>query len=72
MLPAEIERRFRYHAPTESTRDVHNAVRDATLEYAKKLNEILSGDESREVSLMFTALEESAFWAHAHLARNRQ
>lgn len=69
MTTEEIERRFKYHAPDEHTRYLHDQVRELTLEYAKRIDELLPG-ESREKSLTITALEESSFWSHAHLARN--
>lgn len=71
MDPKEIERRFLYHAPTEETRAIHDRVRALTLEYAQAIVDLLPG-ESREKSLTVTALEESSFWAHAHIARNLQ
>ena len=69
MTPEEMARRFKYHAPSETTRDLHEDLREATLEFAAKMVALLPGD-SREKSLAFTAFEESQFWAHAHLARN--
>lgn len=70
MDPREIDRRFLYHAPTEGTRELHDKVRYLTLTYAHAMAELLDGQSSREISLVFTALEESSFWAHAHIARN--
>lgn len=67
----ELRRRFVYHAPTAETRGIHDAIRALTLDYARRLNALVGGP-SRESSLMFTALEEASFWAHAHVARNRQ
>lgn len=69
MDQAERDRRFKYHAPTEATRDLHDQVRTEVLSFAERLDLLLPG-ESREKSLFWTALEESQFWAHAHLARN--
>lgn len=66
---AEIRRRFLYHAPNAETRQVHDDIRALTLNYAQALVDLIPG-ESREKSLMITALEESSFWAHAHVARN--
>jgi len=71
MIQAEIDRRFVYHAPTEETRKIHDAIRAEEIRHANAMNDLMGG-ESREASLMFTALEESSFWAHAHIARNRQ
>lgn len=69
---AEIQRRFRYHAPTDETRGVHDAIRADMESFAHRLNALVDDDESREMSLAFTALEECSFWLHAHVARNRQ
>jgi hypothetical protein len=69
MDAAEIARRFRYHAPNDATRLLHEEVRHQVIKFAERLDELLPG-ESREKSLAFTALEESQFWAHAYLARN--
>ena len=65
----EINRRFKYHPPSDATRDLHQALREHAIAHAHFLDEMLPGD-SREKSLAFTAFEESQFWAHAHLARN--
>lgn len=69
MTPEEIERRFKYHAPSDATRDLHQTIRERVIEFARFLDDALPG-ESREKSLAFTELETSQFWAHAHLARN--
>jgi len=69
MTNEEIERRFKYHAPNDATRAIHDEVRDQTLAFAQWLDSNLPG-ESREKSLVFTAFEEAMFWAHAHIARN--
>jgi hypothetical protein len=64
---SELDRRFKYHAPNDITRDVHQLVRVKVLEFAEFLDEALP--DGREKSLAFTALEESQFWAHAAIAR---
>jgi hypothetical protein len=69
MTAEELERRFKYHPPNDETRAIHNEVRDLVMNFAAELDELLPG-ESREKSLFFTSLEESQFWAHAHIARN--
>jgi len=65
----ELKRRFTYHAPNEATRDLHDDLRQEVKAFARRLNFLL-GEPSREASLAFTALEETSFWAHAHIARN--
>ena len=65
----EINRRFKYHPPNAVTQDFHNTLRDLVKEFAVNVDLLLPG-ESREKALFFTSLEESQFWAHAHLARN--
>ena len=42
-----------------------------TLAFAETIDELVEGDESRELSLMWTHFETAMFWLHAHLARNR-
>ncbi len=69
MTPEELARRFKYHPPTDATREVHEVIRQRVIEFAAFLDETLPG-ESREKALAFTELEQSQFWAHAHLARN--
>lgn len=69
MSPAELARRFRYHAPGPRRQRIHNDLRDQFLGIANNLDKALPG-ESREKSLMLTAIEEASFWAHAHVARN--
>jgi hypothetical protein len=64
---AELDRRFKYHAPDDLTRDVHQLVRVKVLEFAELLDDALP--EGREKALAYTALEESQFWAHAAIAR---
>ena len=66
---AEVERRFKYHAPNAATRDIHEGIRDEAIGFAEQVLMELPG-ESREKSLAFTAFEEAMFWAHAHVARN--
>jgi hypothetical protein len=69
MDTAELARRFRYHAPGPRRQRIHNDLRDQFLGIAHNLNTALVG-ESREKSLVMTAIEEASFWAHAHVARN--
>lgn len=66
----EINRRYTYHPPTDPRiRDLHDACREFERDIAQHINN-LPGDDSRERSLAFTALEEMSFWIHAHVARN--
>jgi hypothetical protein len=60
----ELTRRFKYHAPNEATKAIHNQLRDEALQFAAGVIEELPG-ASREKSLAMTK-----FWAHAHVARN--
>lgn len=69
MTPEEIARRFVYHAPDDTTRDIHEDLRAEALSFASTVLNELPG-ESREKSLAMTAFEEAMFWAHAHVARN--
>lgn len=69
MTDKEIVRRFKYRAPDDTTREIHNEVRRNAIEFAVWLDTVLPG-ESREKSLAFTSFEEATFWAHAHIARN--
>jgi hypothetical protein len=64
----EIERRFSYHNPTDTTRGTHDIWRGIAHDLARHLNNQLP--DSREKSLAFTALEEMSFWVHACIARN--
>lgn len=70
MLAAEIDRRFKYHAPNEQTRELHDSVRDEFLSFAHLMNDLVP-DETREMSLFWTKLEEAQHHLHAHIARNR-
>ena len=69
MESSELKRRFSYHAPDDSTRELHDEWRKHERWYAEHLNDLPGGD-TREKSLAFTALEEAMFWTHAHIARN--
>lgn len=65
----ELERRYKYHAPDDQTRVLHDDVRDMEMNYAMNMDRVVPGD-SREKALMHTHLEQAAFYAHAHIARN--
>lgn len=65
----ELEHRFTYHPPTDpNIRVAHDTVRQWTKEYAALLNGLLP--TGREAALAFTALEETAMWCHAAIARS--
>lgn len=66
---AELERRYVYHPPNEETRGLHEEWRKHEMWYAEHINDLPGGD-TREKALAFTALEETTFWVHAHIARN--
>jgi hypothetical protein len=65
----ELTRRFTYHPPDNATRHLHEEWREHERWMANAINN-LRGGETREKSLALTALEEQAFWVHAHIARN--
>lgn len=65
----DIEHRFAFHqATTAEKKAEHGSVRDASLTFAKFLNETLP--EGREKALAITKLEEVMFWGNAAIARN--
>jgi hypothetical protein len=65
--PDDISRRFTHHVPpNEQVRAAHDAVRQAYKDFALSLSALPA---CRETALVFTALEESSFWAHAAVAR---
>ena len=73
MTNDEIHRRFSHHPPSPATAVSHSEVRVAYIEFVEKLNKLMPTEDvrgTRELSLMFTALEEASFWAQAHIARD--
>lgn len=69
MITSEIEHRFKFHpADTQEKRDAHQAIREACMEAALRLNEIVP--DCREKSLAITRLEEAMMHANAAIARN--
>lgn len=65
----DINLRFTHHVPiNERVRAQHDAVRNNFKEFATVMNDTPAG---REKSLMYTALEEASFWAHAAVARQK-
>ncbi len=65
---AELDRRFSYHPPRGEQAALYEDNRAAYRRLAEKIA-ALEGP-SRELSLAFTALEESLMWVNAHIARN--
>ena len=66
---ADITHRFEHHPPNEYRVKHHARVRKQYIEFA--LSVLSDLPEGREKSLVATALEESAFWAQAAIARQR-
>jgi hypothetical protein len=65
----ELDRIFDHHPPvTEEDALAHEQVREAYKNLGKTLSNLPQG---RERSLALTKLEESGFWAHAAIARER-
>lgn len=66
----EIEHRFGFHKATvegdNATLPRHREVRLAYRAFAEKLDELLP--DSREKSLVFTALQEASMWTHCAIA----
>ncbi len=68
MTTNEIENNFTYHAPKEGQPEQYEEIRNKAKDFAYLLRS--NCPESRELSLAFTKLEESVFWANASIARN--
>lgn len=65
----EIDRRFGFHAAdTEEKQNTHKLIRMGCRNLAVDLI-ALTGEPSREQSLMVTALEEAMMWGNADVAR---
>jgi len=66
--PADLDNRFRYHAPKdETTRDAHDRVRGMCGNLAYELDKMMP--DGREAALALTKIEEAMFWANAAIAR---
>ena len=64
---ADLQDSFGYHPPRNAdVADAHQKAREATLEYARKLNAIVP--DGREKSLMKTKIEEALMWANKGIA----
>ena len=68
----EIENRFGFHKGTiegpNATAPRHAKLRRQFVEFASMLDETL--EDSREKSLVFTALQEASMWAHFGIAKD--
>lgn len=62
-----IWQRFRYRAPSEERRIIHEHARQLLRDVALELDELLP--DGREKSVVLTKLEEALFWANAGIAR---
>lgn len=70
MTQADIDNRFKYHAPKPRQSEKYTSIRDKAKELAEMINALCP--ESREKSLAITNLEECSMWANASIARNEQ
>lgn len=68
MDPADLAKRFTYHAPKMGQPEVYQTIRDEAHQLALDID--ASQPDSREKSLAITALEEAVMWANAGIARN--
>ena len=66
----DLNNRFTYHKPTGTQPDRYEHIRESALKFAELINNLCP--DSREKSLAITALEESAMWANAAIARNEE
>ena len=64
---ADLENRFRYHAPGPIHADRHNIFRDRVRAMADELVALVP--PGRELACALTKLEEVSFWGHAGIAR---
>jgi len=68
--PEQIEHRFGFHKATvegdNATLPRHRDTRLMYREFAEWLDELLP--DSREKSLVFTALQEASMWSHCAIA----
>lgn len=63
----ELEKRFKYHEPTEAKKIQHGAVRAIARDFASLVDELPTG---REQSIAMTKIEEAMMWANAAIARS--
>lgn len=65
---AELERRFKYHAPDAEKGMRHELLRERCRGLAGLIDALCV--DGREKSLAITALEEALMWANASVARH--
>ena len=66
----DLDRRFNFHPATDTTGPMHDNMRKRFRQLARHVDKVL--DDSREKSLVITALEEGMMWANAGIARNTE
>ena len=64
----DLEKNFTYHAPTEEQKEIYKNIRKMAHDYAEYIQKV--SQQSRELSLALTKIEESVMWANAGIARN--
>ena len=65
---AELEDRFRYHAPTTEAARRHNALTETLLLAAKAVRDLVPPGRGQSVAL--TKLEEARMWGNQGIATN--
>lgn len=65
---AELQKRSKYHPPTDEAKELHEYNREMYLQYATFI--VDSIPDSREASIAQTNLEQVMFWVNAAIARN--
>lgn len=65
---SEIANRFGFHPTTDETREKHQRVREAFIDLACELDEMLPA--GRESALVLTHLQQASMWANAAIACN--
>lgn len=68
MDQADINNRFKYHAPKNGQVDKYLDIRDKAKNFAELINHHCP--DCREKSLAITAIEEAVMWVNAGIARN--
>lgn len=70
MDTADLRNRFLHHPPKGDQANRYSEVRARALNFAEWLNYKI--EDSRELSLAITHLEEVVFWSNAAIARNEK